>query len=140
MVSCERYFDFTSFILEYKDSQQYVVQKMENRRQAAFFKFGYFNSRTSFRNSIIEEALWGICNARSSFITNNSNFPAAFSLTIIYYFRIWKSIFTNVTNGFTKNANSDFNPFKSSNLYLKFACNSYNFSLYSSNFEYMFRQ
>ena len=43
-------------IVEYKDSQQYVVLKIENKRQTALFKYGYFNSGTSLQNSIIEEA------------------------------------------------------------------------------------
>ena len=41
-----------------KDShrEQYAVPKIENRRQQLSFKFGYFDSETSFQNSIIEEA------------------------------------------------------------------------------------
>ena len=69
LVSCERCFDFINFIVEYKDSQQHVVPKIENRRQTAFVMFGYFDSGTSFQNSIIEKALFSICNPWSSLIT-----------------------------------------------------------------------
>ena len=121
-----------NFIVEYKDSQQYVVPKIKNRWQAAFVKFGYFDSGTSFQNSIMEEALCAICNAWSSFISNYSNSPAAFLVRIISENRN-PSLVASQINGFTKYANVDLKLFKSLNLLLKFACNFFNFSLYSSN-------
>lgn len=76
--NCERCLYSTNFIVEYKESQKYRVPKMENR-QAYLCKLGYFNSGSSFQNSVIEEEV--LCSF--SFISNNSNSPAYFSLSII---------------------------------------------------------
>ena len=104
----------------------YVVPKIENRWPAAFFKFGYFDSDMSFQILFVE-ALCSICNAWSSFFSNNSNSPAAFLANIISEIGNPSSIITQI-NEFTKYANVDLK------LCLKFACNSFNFSFYSSNF------
>ena len=49
-----------SFVVKNKGSQEYVVPKVENRQQATFFKFGYFDPGTIFLNSFIQEALYNI--------------------------------------------------------------------------------
>ena len=58
-VRLARYFDFTNFITENKDSQQYVVLETERSRALVYFSFGYLRSVTCSQNFTVETRFSG---------------------------------------------------------------------------------